>query len=332
MKTSTPLISVILPIYKVEKYLKQCVDSVLQQTYTNIEVILVDDGSPDNCPQICDDYKKSDVRIKVVHKKNGGQSDARNCGLKEAVGDYVFFIDSDDYLIDSHVIGKIAKKVTTGCDVVLFKFQKYYEANNTMGKPSFSFPIISDYSSITAWLIELNNRDAFYNSAWSKAIKRSLLVDNNVTFENGLLGEDNDWFYQVVLHAKTFECIDEPFIVYRQRCNSITSSYKLKNLTDLIYILSKWNNIINQENSNPSIQVINASLAKQYCHALIGYQNLKDSAKKQYKKTLKKYSFLLKYSQNPRVKTFRRIYDVFGFNGIIFMLSIASLILKIKRS
>ena len=92
------LISVIVPIYNVEKYLDKCVDSIINQTYKNLEIILVDDGSPDNCPQMCDDYAKKDSRIRVVHKENGGLSDARNAGMKVATGEYVSFIDSDDYI------------------------------------------------------------------------------------------------------------------------------------------------------------------------------------------------------------------------------------------
>ena len=92
------LISVIVPIYKVKKYLNRCIDSVINQTYNNLEIILVDDGSPDSCPQICDEYAKKDKRIKVIHKQNGGLSDARNAGLDIASGDFVSFIDGDDYI------------------------------------------------------------------------------------------------------------------------------------------------------------------------------------------------------------------------------------------
>lgn len=92
-----PKVSVIVPIYNVEKYLDRCMESLLNQTLKDIEIIMVDDGSPDNCPQMCDEYAKKDRRIKVVHKKNGGLSDARNAGLKVATGEYVAFVDSDDY-------------------------------------------------------------------------------------------------------------------------------------------------------------------------------------------------------------------------------------------
>ena len=91
-------ISIIIPVYKVEKYLDKCVESVVNQTYKNLEIILVDDGSPDNCPKMCDEWAEKDKRIKVIHKENGGLSDARNFGIEKATGDYLMFLDSDDYL------------------------------------------------------------------------------------------------------------------------------------------------------------------------------------------------------------------------------------------
>ena len=95
-----PYFSIIIPVYKVEKYLNDCVNSVLQQTFKNFEIILVDDGSPDNCPAICDDISKNNENVKVIHKQNGGLSSARNAGLNEANGEYVIFLDSDDFYLD----------------------------------------------------------------------------------------------------------------------------------------------------------------------------------------------------------------------------------------
>ena len=108
---SQALISIIVPIYKVEKYLSRCIDSILAQTYKNLEIILVDDGSPDKCPEICDKYAKEDSRIKVIHKKNGGVSSARNAGLDVATGKYIFFVDSDD-IITEDALSNLYEKAT----------------------------------------------------------------------------------------------------------------------------------------------------------------------------------------------------------------------------
>ena len=97
------LISIVIPVYKVELYLEKCIESIINQTYKNLEIIIVDDGSPDNCPQICDEYSKKDKRIKVIHKENGGLSDARNAGIDIATGKYIAFVDSDDYVSDDYV-------------------------------------------------------------------------------------------------------------------------------------------------------------------------------------------------------------------------------------
>ena len=115
-----PKFTVIIPIFKVEAYLRTCVDSVLSQTFSDIEVILVDDGSPDGCPAICDKYAAADSRVTVIHKENGGLSDARNAGLLAATGEYVIFLDSDDYYLSASFLSAINEKITeTGRKVIV---------------------------------------------------------------------------------------------------------------------------------------------------------------------------------------------------------------------
>lgn len=113
-----PKLSVIVPVFKVEQFLNKCIDSILNQSYTNIEVILVDDGSPDSCPQICDDYQRKDPRVKVVHKQNGGLSSARNAGLDIASGEYVSFVDSDDWLESDAYSEMINQCVINKLDII----------------------------------------------------------------------------------------------------------------------------------------------------------------------------------------------------------------------
>ena len=112
------MISVVIPIYNVAQYLSQCVDSVLSQSYQDLEIILVDDGSTDECPKICDDYQQKDARIRVIHKENGGLSDARNAGMKKATGEWTLFVDSDDW-IDQEAIAKLYQfAIENRCDIV----------------------------------------------------------------------------------------------------------------------------------------------------------------------------------------------------------------------
>ena len=111
------LISVIVPVYKVEAYLDRCVQSIVDQTYTNLEIILVDDGSPDRCPQMCDEWAKRDARIRVIHKPNGGGAQARNVGLERASGEYIAFVDSDDYLLPGMYEALLCALMQTNCDI-----------------------------------------------------------------------------------------------------------------------------------------------------------------------------------------------------------------------
>lgn len=115
-----PLFSIIVPVYNVEKYINKCVDSILSQTFEDFELILVDDGSPDNCPAICDNYAEKDSRVKVIHKQNGGASSARNTGLCSEKGKYILFLDSDDYWDGTNSLSKIYKKAVKNYDVIMF--------------------------------------------------------------------------------------------------------------------------------------------------------------------------------------------------------------------
>ena len=124
-------ISFVVPVYKVEKYLDECVESILTQTYKNFEIILVDDGSPDSCPAMCDAWAVKDNRVKVLHKINGGLSDARNAGVRIATGDYVIFVDSDDFWINKDCLQKLMEVVKNNCDCDFINFNCSYYYTDT---------------------------------------------------------------------------------------------------------------------------------------------------------------------------------------------------------
>lgn len=316
--------SVILPIYNVEKYLAECVDSILAQTFTDFELILVNDGSKDSSGEICDKYAKKDARVKVIHKENGGLSDARNFGTDAACGDYVVYVDSDDYITETSFLQDVKNKVdATGSDVVLYKYAKYYDDISKLDKCTFSLDFAADISDSEQLLYELVRRDAYYGMAWVKAFRRSLVTQNGIAFEKGLLGEDMDWYFSLVLCANTYAAIDKSYIAYRQRSGSITSSHKLKNLTDFIYILEKWSDQIkNADISEKKRAALMGALAKYYSNLLIIYARLKDKSKKEYKARIKALSYLLDFSLSARPLKMKKTYKLLGFGGVILMLKV----------
>ena len=313
----------VIPVYNVEKYLSQCVDSILAQSFTDFELILVDDGAKDNSGKICDEYAQRDSRVKVIHKENGGLSDARNEGTKIAQGKYVVYVDSDDYIDGDDFLQLIYDKAQSDADIICYKFRKYYESTDEMKECDFSFPDIDKYDGIAEKIEYLVKTNSFYCSAWSKSVKRELLVSNELWFEKGLLGEDQEWYYHVLLKSRSIEGIDKAFVIYRQRANSITSSWKIKNLTDCIYVIKKWNEGIKGADIDEAYRVaLYNSLAKLYCNLLIGYTNFKNKEKKQYYKDLKELSHLLSYNLNPRTRTFAKIKRLCGFDLMMTALKV----------
>lgn len=184
---SQPLISVIIPIYKVEQYLRQCIDSVIAQSYDNLDIILVDDGSPDASPAICEEYATSDNRIRVIHKSNGGISDARNVGIGASWGEYIFFLDADDY-IAPNCIQELVDTSSSGA-FVISGYKLDYSANNTIIEANQTY---NNYLSIKEYLADFHNLFATkFNYAWGKLYKREILITNKITFSTEIsLAED----------------------------------------------------------------------------------------------------------------------------------------------
>ena len=191
--------SIILPIYKVEKYLRPCVDSILSQTFQNFEIILVDDGSPDSCPQICDEYAAKDARVRVIHQQNAGQSAARNAGLDIAEGEYICYVDSDDFLIDNNALQKIADASESLPDTFHYKFVEWFESDGHIADCYFDYKIPTDGRTLAEMYCDLVDKDAYYNSAWGKVIKRELLQGNSIRFYKGIFGNPGYLFMTVIV-------------------------------------------------------------------------------------------------------------------------------------
>ncbi|UPG64504.1 glycosyltransferase family 2 protein [Metabacillus endolithicus] len=184
-------VSVVVPIYNVEKYIHKCIDSILNQTYENIEIILVNDGSPDNCGQIIEYYSKLDCRIKVIHKQNGGLSDARNHGMKYVTGEFTLFVDSDDWLEINMIEELVKNSIHYNADIVQVAFYYAYEDYILFDDRYFSKddpPFLLNNSSL---MYELLINEKVKNFAWGKLYKTNYI--KNIPFKKGVLFEDVYW-------------------------------------------------------------------------------------------------------------------------------------------
>ena len=313
--------SVILPIYNVEKYLCQCIDSILSQTFGGFELILVDNGSKDDSGKICDEYAKKDNRIKVIHKENGGQASARNTGFEISSGECIVFVDSDDFIVKETFLETLCEKFNScGADIVLYKHAKYFDS---LSQCTYSFEFTEKIEDNDGLLLELVKRDTYFGMAWSKSFRRKIAADNNVMFDPNLSCEDMDWYFNLVSVSQKICAIDETYIAYRQREGSVTATVKIKNLLDFVFTLEKWSDKIkNADISDKKKAALMGALAKYYSNLLITYTRLKDKAKNHYKSRIKALSYLLDYSLSPRPMKIRKFYKIAGFEGVIMMLKI----------
>lgn len=229
------LISVIVPVYKVEEYLPKCIESIINQTYKNLEILLINDGSPDNCGFMCEEYAKQDDRIRVINKTNGGLSDARNKGIEECTGEYILFVDSDD-IIDLTSIEVLLKKVKLyNLDILS---GNGYRIKGTQKKEMTSIEIPSKkVFTGKEYMYYRISKGNFQASAWINLYKTSVIKNNNIYFKKGLIHEDEHWTPRIMLEAKRVMYIDFKFYFYTIREGSITHRVnKEKNIKDIIFL------------------------------------------------------------------------------------------------
>lgn len=242
-----PLISVIVPIYKVEDYLDECVSSILSQTYSNLEIILVDDGSPDFCPQKCDEWSKRDARIRVVHKTNGGLSSARNAGLKIAKGDFIGFIDSDD-IIEQHMYEELIRgfSIANNVAVTSVRIMRYTDGDLSDYKKQWVYDSlrIIEGKDFLRMMFEQESSNTVCNKLYRAKICK------NVFFKEGRNNEDTLFNYYIgkIIESKNAIVVEmpHPAYYYRMRTDSICTSTKIPLIFD---VLKNFNEILS--NTSP---------------------------------------------------------------------------------
>lgn len=309
-------VSFVIPIYNVEQYLDRCVRSITNQTYRNIEIILVDDGSLDSCPLLCDKYAEEDTRIHVIHKVNGGLSDARNYGTHYATGDYLIYVDSDDFWMHNDDLEKLVEIAENNpcADFINFNCSYYYTDND-----SFSpWPLYDERLSLPKEKNDavklLTSTSSMVMSAWMKMMKRQFVKDNNLTFIKGQLSEDIPWFINLLDSCNTCMFVNLNVYAYRQGVTgSITHNIGQRNIDSLINIMETELYKINHRSFDAGAKdCIMSFLAYEYS-IILGYLQFldKQTAKEKYE-YLKQYKYLLRYTQDPKVRKVYLAYRMLG--------------------
>ena len=235
----TPLISIIVPVYKVEKYLKQCLDSIWIQTFDDWECILIDDGSPDNSGSVCDEYAQKDSRFRVIHKENGGVSSSRNVGLKEAKGDWVYFVDSDDTLYPD-ALSTFNVMIKDSVDAIMAGYtvsQEYYDKIILK-----KIRLVYSMMSVSEALVEMYKPTDFTYQGylWCKLFKRSIIIDHSIKFHESIYyNEDRLFIVEYLCKCENrIAYTTKPIYEYINRSSgamgSLQMSYNPKFVTDFV--------------------------------------------------------------------------------------------------
>lgn len=274
------MISIIVPIYNVEKYLEKCLDSLIYQTYRNIEIICVNDGSTDNSLEILKTYKQKDNRIKIINKKNGGLSNARNCGLKLVNGQYIMFVDSDDWIDLETCQKSLDMMIKYSVDVVMWSYIREYE-NRSLPKIIFDKEIYFDeketrkklyrrlFGLYGKELMKPENADAIV-TVWGKLYKSNLILNNDIKFvDTKEIGtcEDGLFNIEVFQNIKSVYYLKDCFYHYRKATTSFTSSYRIDLYKKWKTLYDMMGNHINKNNLDDSFK---SALSNRIALSVIG--------------------------------------------------------------
>ena len=320
-----PKYSFIVPVYQVEEYLKECVDSILRQTCTDYEIILIDDGSRDRSGEICDDYGTRYNRIRVIHQENAGLSASRNVGVRNAAGQYIIFLDSDDYWEDAEGLRKIDDLIHPDVDIVAFASLNYYADSGKKSADRYAYPPELNSMKPQDCLRYLIEHDLLNLSAAKKVIRRDFLLENDLYFQEGIRSEDVEWGIRLSNCLPTYRFLNEKLYVYRHRSNSISRTIGEKHLDDYLEIVRKY---VHYDYCNPEVkECLLSYVAYQYSLLLAYITLLRPEKRREMLKELKEYRHLFRYCSYPRSRMISMAHGMIGFHGTRFFLA-----LYLKRS
>lgn len=322
-------ISIIIPVYNSNKYLEKCIESIRMQSYSNFEIVLVDDGSTDGSEKICEQFAELDARIKCIHQKNSGTSAARNTGMKNATGEYIMFMDNDDYWNDNSCLSTISAQLQEmAADVLLFSTISYWEDKDLYVYPQSkcvrSEVVGKKPEEALKCLIE---NGLFYRAVWSKVIKREVILNNEIWFPVGMRNEDSEWTAHLMLCAKSYDWMETPFYVYRKghfgAQTSKPNTYKI--VSDLKEIIIKYYKIAKENEMQWTSEfkyVYLSYFAYLYSVWMAQAEMIKNTQIKEDINEMKKYVWILNYDLDPSVKLVRKVCRICGYHMTAKLLKI----------
>lgn len=318
--TFSPLISVIIPLYNAERYISQCIESIIYQTYINIEVIIIDDGSTDDSLNICNSFAKQDSRIHIYTQVNSGPSVARNRGVVLSKGDYIIFVDSDDYWLNNEQLNELVKTIHPEDDFIGFNCIYYFPKKDVYRKWVAYNSSLQSKDDIVCNLIKSGT---FPMSPCTKIIRKNFLQENNIVFPPNTYCEDIPWFIRLLEMAKQCSFVNLYMYVYRKDMStSRSSSVSIKSFDDLFYIVKMELKRVYSFNWKASTRKALLSFLAYEFAILVGMVNsLPSSERKSRYNELKKYVWLLHNTLNPKVKLVYYIYRLGGYKNTCLLLN-----------
>lgn len=311
-------VSVIIPVYNVRLYLERCVQSVIRQTYKDLEIILVDDGSKDNSGELCDQLALSDQRIRVIHQENQGLSGARNTGIRLATGEYIIFLDSDDEWLLDDGLEVLMQKGDVGNDLIIFKNVHIWHGHERTATADYDIDRIAampDAKSVFSYLVESQQ---FRMSACFLLVRRMLLIDNEIYFPKGFISEDVFWSLHLWQCVETVAFLNMDFYGYYHHENSISTSPSLRVYESYDKIFSYWKEQCDMGCKNAA--TIRIYLSDMWVSRGYAYYQLKTEEKGAAFDILQRHTNLLKYASTPKSQRVAKMVQLLGAKATLHLL------------
>ena len=325
-----PRVSIVIPVYNTSRFLEECIRSVLHQDFTDWEVLLIDDGSTDDSGTICDQFAANDPRIEVLHQPNQGLSVARNNGLTRAQGEFVLFLDSDDFWLRQDTLTTLLDAMDRHpeCDFIGFNWVYYFSKERQSRWTDFGNDVPEVVSGEEALRSILRSGDTPM-SACIKILRRDFLIKSELSFIPGITSEDIPWFMRLLCHAEGCLFLHDYLYGYRQEVDgSITREYSPRRFHDLVFIIEDGLQLVDSQPSPGMREALLSFYATEYCILLSHMDVLTKAERQSMKSWMQKHQYLLRYDQSPKVRLVNRAWRLTGLKGLKLLLRLRNTLIR----